>query len=63
MPRQQNNLVAMVAALRESAKISGYYVAERTKFEIGVDGPALEAKFSAVSDAELVTIAKGRAER
>lgn len=62
MARQQNNSVAMLAALRESSKISGYYAAERRKVEIGVDRQALQAKFTAVSDAELVTIAEGGAE-
>jgi phage terminase small subunit len=60
MARAQNNPVAMVAALRESAKISGYYAPERTKVEISVDGERLQAQFAAMSDSELLAIAEGR---
>ncbi len=58
MARQQNNPVAMVAALRESAKISGFYAPERTKVEISVDGEALQAKFAAMPDSELLALAE-----
>jgi len=47
----------MVAALRESAKISGYYAPERTKVEINVDGERLQAQITAMSDAELLALA------
>jgi phage terminase small subunit len=58
MARAQNNPVAMVAALRESAKISGYYAPERTKVEISVEGERLQAQIAAMSDAELVALAE-----
>ncbi|MHB8495900.1 MAG: terminase small subunit [Casimicrobiaceae bacterium] len=60
MSRLQNNPVAMVEALRESAKISDYYAPERTKVEISAEGQALQAKFAAMSDAGLLAIAEGR---
>jgi phage terminase small subunit len=60
MARQQNNPVAMVAALRESAKISGFYAPERRKVEISVDGARLQAQFAAMSDQELLALAEGR---
>ena len=62
MARQQNNPVAMVAALREAAKISGLYAPERTRVEISVDGAAMQAKIAAMSDAELLAIAEGRSD-
>jgi phage terminase small subunit len=57
MARQQNNPVAMVAALREASKISGYYSPERAKVEISVDGERLQAQIAAMSDAELLALA------
>jgi phage terminase small subunit len=60
MARRQDNPVAMVAALREAAKISGFYAPERQKIEVSVDGEALQRRIAEATDEELLAIIDGR---
>ena len=50
--------MAMIRGWAEIAKLFGAYAPERTKVEISVAGVALQAKFAAMSDQELLAIAE-----
>lgn len=52
---------SMVAAAREIGKMLGYYEPETVKVELSMAQARLQSKFEAMSDAELLEIAAGKA--
>ena len=60
--RQKADPMAMIRGWAEIGKLIGAYAPERRKIEISADAEALQAKFAAMSDAELLAIVERRAE-
>lgn len=60
MAREQQNPGVMIAGLVQIAKMLGFYEPEVHKVHLSGDAQRLQAKFVAMSDAELLMIAQGR---
>jgi phage terminase small subunit len=54
--RRQSNPAAMIAGLREIAKLQGYYAPETKRVEIGAPGEGAMKRMESMSDAELLAI-------
>jgi hypothetical protein len=61
MAREQQNPAAMIGGLVQLGKMCGFYEPEVGRIELSGDGERLQAKFAAMSDRELLTIATGMA--
>ena len=57
---QQGNSAAMIAGWREIGRMLGFYEPEVHKVELGADGTRLQAKFTSMSDGELLALATGQ---
>ncbi len=56
MGRDQQNPAVMIAGLVQIAKLCGFYEPEKVNLTLCADGKRLSAKFSAMSDDELLAI-------
>lgn len=56
LARQQANPAALVSAWREIGRVIGCYQPEVKRVELSADGQALQYKFAAMSDEELLEI-------
>lgn len=59
LARAQENPAAMIQRCAALAKLCGFYAPERQQVELSSDTTALQAKFVAMSDAQLLAIAGG----
>ena len=59
LARAQENPAAMIQGCVALAKLCGFYAPERQQIELSSDTTALQAKFVAMSDAQLLAIARG----
>ncbi len=59
LARAQENPAAMIQGCAALAKLCGFYAPERQQVELSSDTTALQAKFVAMSDAQLLAIAGG----
>ncbi len=62
LARQQGDVPAMISGWKLVCQMCGYLAPERKKVELSVDAEALQAKFAAMDDSELLAIADGRSE-
>ena len=62
LARKKGDTAGMISGLKLICQMCGYLAPERRKIEISVDGERLQAQIAAMSDAELLAIADGRAE-
>ena len=60
MGREQRNPAVMIQGCVQLAKLLGFYEPERLKVDMTVDAASLQAKFAAMTDEELLTIANGK---
>ena len=58
--REQQNPAAMIQGCVQLAKLCGFYEPEVMRVELTGDGKRLQAKYEAMSDAELLAIIEGR---
>lgn len=56
MGREQQNPAAMIAGLAQIAKLCGFYEPEKVSVTLNADGERLKAKFTGMSDDELLAI-------
>lgn len=59
LARAQENPAAMIQGCAALAKLCGFYAPERQQVELSSDTTTLQAKFVAMSDAQLLAIAGG----
>ena len=59
LARARENPAAMIQGCAALAKLCGFYAPERQQVELSSDTTALQAKFVAMSDAQLLSIAGG----
>jgi len=59
MGREQGNPAVMIAGLVQVAKLCGFYEPEKVNLTLSADGKRLSAKFSSMSDDELLAIIEG----
>ncbi len=57
LARERQEPMAMIAALREQARLLGYYEPEVKRVELSASGEALEARMRGMSDEELLAMA------
>ena len=60
MGREQRNPAVMIQGCVQLAKLLGFHEPEVLKVDMAVDTASLEAKFAAMTDKELLTIAAGQ---
>ena len=60
MGREMRNPAVIIQGCVQLAKLLGFYEPERLKVDMTVDAASLQAKFAAMTDEELLTIAAGR---
>lgn len=60
MARKQENPTVMIQGCSTLAKMLGFFSPEVSRVEMGVDTSAMKARMLALSDADLLAIARGR---
>ena len=63
MAREQQNPAAMISGLVQIAKLCGFYAPEVSRIELSGSAARLQAKFAAMSDAELLELAARNSQR
>lgn len=58
MARKQENPAVMIQGCSTLAKMLGFFSPEVSRMELGVDTPAMKARMAALSDADLLAIAR-----
>jgi len=60
MARKQKNPAVIIQGCSALAKMLGFFSPEVSRVEMGVDTSAMKARMAALSDADLLAIARGR---
>ncbi len=60
LARQKGDVSAMINGWKLVCQVCGYLAPERKKIEISADAAALQAKFAAMPDEQLLAISEGR---